>query len=170
MERVRLGQTGGFRGLTYCLKGWKNVDTKREWLLKGKGRRWKASPRPSCFAAKAGYFREPRHPASATASWKLPVKWLICSGSQFIIFQWKSPLWLLLISKTLLYLNVFNACHPLSAHYLWENHTLFYHNHHLPPACLTWTHYSHHPSPRRSLLPSPRVQMPALWKINLLYV
>lgn len=44
----------------------------------------------------------------------------------------------------------------------WERGTRYYHhNHRLPPACLTWTHYSCHPSPRRSLSPTPRVHISA---------
>lgn len=56
--------------------------------------------------------------------------------------------------------SVFTTCER-STHY-------YYHNHRLPPACLTWTHYLWHPSPRRNPSSPPRVHIPALWEINLL--
>lgn len=93
--------------------------------------------------------------------WRLLIKWLTCSGSQPSIFQWKLAPDLLFISKTHLHYYVFHAamCLVLTT---WERGTRYYHhNHRLPPACLTWTHYSCHPSPRRSLSPTPRVHISA---------
>lgn len=56
--------------------------------------------------------------------------------------------------------SVFTTCER-GTHY-------YYHNHHLPPACLTWTHYSSHPSPRGNPSSPLRVHIPAFWEINLL--
>lgn len=138
------------------------------WRLKGFGhkermtkeRKWKEAPRgagktscPGKLALSEGPDTQPLLPPQC----RLPTKWPTCSGSQAIVFQLlEISSWVLFISKMpFIEMHLMLAtCLALTtcgrgAHY-------YYHNHRLPPACLTWSHYSCHPSPRRSLRHLPR--------------
>lgn len=158
-EMVRLGHARVFRGLTCLLTGWLGLDTKND--TSGNGEKVEEKPqgalrRLALFWAKAGCV------GAQTCS--------LCHASVQVAPQVTDLLQIStpqsLHGHQLLVSYLSQRCISISMRLMratcLELTTCeramhyYYHNHRLPPACPTWTHYSCHASPRRGLSPSPR--------------